>query len=184
MLVLLEAQEGNWDEIDMMIRAFQQAHDGAALQPGAGGRGARGAGARRRHRDSAALRSRAGRRGNLHGPGRSRRRADPRRRRHQGNAGARDGAAADAAERSAAVRVEGVRDGRAREGVGERTRCAAPRLPRADRCVHDEPRAADGGREGQGARARARGLSRARAADRDSRRRRIGDARRSISACT
>jgi len=26
MLVLLEAQEGNWDEIDMMIRAFQQAN--------------------------------------------------------------------------------------------------------------------------------------------------------------
>ena len=25
MLVLLEAQEGNWDELDMMIRAFQQA---------------------------------------------------------------------------------------------------------------------------------------------------------------
>ena len=25
MLVLLEAQEGNWDEIDLMIRAFQQA---------------------------------------------------------------------------------------------------------------------------------------------------------------
>ena len=25
MLVLLEAQEGNWDELDLMIRAFQQA---------------------------------------------------------------------------------------------------------------------------------------------------------------
>ena len=26
MLVLLEAQDGNWDELDMMIRAFQQAN--------------------------------------------------------------------------------------------------------------------------------------------------------------
>ena len=166
MLVLLEAQEGNWDEIDMMIRAFQRRDDGAALQPGAGRRGARRAVARRRHRDSAALRSRAGGRGNLHGPRRSRRRPDSRRRRHQGNAGARDGAAADAAKRSAAVRVEGVRDGRAREGLGERSGCAAPRLPGADRFVHDESRAADGGCEGQGARARARGLSRAGAATR------------------
>src|SRR5919112_1214166 len=31
MLVLLEAQEGNWDEIDMMIRAFQQATMGLRL---------------------------------------------------------------------------------------------------------------------------------------------------------
>ena len=30
MLLLLEAQEGNWDEIDPMVRAFQQRHDGAA----------------------------------------------------------------------------------------------------------------------------------------------------------
>ena len=130
MLVLLEAQEGNWDEIDLMIRAFQQRDDGAALQPGAGGGGAGRTDARRRHRDRAALRSRAGGRGNLHGPRRSRRRPDPGRRRHQGNAGARDGAAADAAKRSAALRLEGVRDRRAREGVGERSRCAAPRLSR------------------------------------------------------
>ena len=42
MLVLLEAQEGNWDELDMMIRAFQQADDGAALQRRAGRRRAGG----------------------------------------------------------------------------------------------------------------------------------------------
>ena len=124
MLVLLEAQEGNWDELDLMIRAFQQAtmalrYSAVPVVVGAGR-----ADARRRHRDCAARRSRAGGRGNLHGPGRSRRRADPGRRRHQGDAGARDGAAADAAERSAAVRAEGVRDRRAREGLGERTRCA------------------------------------------------------------
>src|SRR5687767_14262417 len=33
MLVLLEAQEGNWDEIDMMIRAFQQATMGLRYSP-------------------------------------------------------------------------------------------------------------------------------------------------------
>ena len=103
--------------------------DGAALQPGAGGGGAGRPGARRRHRDPAALRSRAGRGGNLHGPGRSRRRLDSRRRRHQGNAGPRDGAAADAAKRSAALRLEGVRNRRARQGLGERAGCAAARLP-------------------------------------------------------
>ena len=41
MLVLLEAQEGNWDEIDLMIRTFQQVDDGAALQRRAGRRRAR-----------------------------------------------------------------------------------------------------------------------------------------------
>ena len=38
-------------------------------------------------------------------------------------------AAADAAKRSAAVRAEGVRDDRAGQGVGQRTRRAAARLP-------------------------------------------------------
>jgi 3-hydroxyacyl-CoA dehydrogenase len=33
MLVLLEAQEGNWDELDMMIRAFQQANMGLRYSP-------------------------------------------------------------------------------------------------------------------------------------------------------
>jgi 3-hydroxyacyl-CoA dehydrogenase len=33
MLVLLEAQEGNWDEIDMMIRAFQQANMSLRYSP-------------------------------------------------------------------------------------------------------------------------------------------------------
>jgi 3-hydroxyacyl-CoA dehydrogenase len=33
MLVLLEAQEGNWDEIDMMIRAFQQANMALRYSP-------------------------------------------------------------------------------------------------------------------------------------------------------
>jgi 3-hydroxyacyl-CoA dehydrogenase len=33
MLVLLEAQEGNWDEIDLMVRAFQQATLGLRYSP-------------------------------------------------------------------------------------------------------------------------------------------------------
>ena len=98
MLVLLEAQEGNWDDLDLMIRAFQQANMSLRYSPVpvvaapaglslGGGTG-----------DSAALRSGAGGGGNLHGPRRGRRRPDSGWRRHQGNAGARDGTAAGAAE--------------------------------------------------------------------------------------
>ena len=53
MLVLLEAQEENWDEIDLMVRAFQQATHGAALRRRAGRRRAR-----RAWRSAAAARSR------------------------------------------------------------------------------------------------------------------------------
>ena len=41
MLLLLEAQEGNWDEIDLMVRAFQ-GDDGAEVRRRAGGRRAGG----------------------------------------------------------------------------------------------------------------------------------------------
>ena len=41
MLVLLEAQEGNWDEIDLMVRTFQTHDPGAALCRRAGRRRAR-----------------------------------------------------------------------------------------------------------------------------------------------
>ena len=91
MLLLLEAQEGNWDEVDLMVRAFQGATMAlkyadvpvvvapAGLTLGGG------------CEICAARRPRAGRRRNLHGPRRSRRRADPRRRRHERDARARDG---------------------------------------------------------------------------------------------
>ena len=75
MLVLLEAQEGNWDDIDLMIRTFQQSTHGAALQRCPGRRGSGGADAGRRRRDRAARRPRPGSGRNLHGTGRSRRRA-------------------------------------------------------------------------------------------------------------
>ena len=41
MLLLLEAQEGNWDEIDLMVRAFQGVDAGAALRRRPGRRRAR-----------------------------------------------------------------------------------------------------------------------------------------------
>ena len=53
MLVLLEAQEGNWDELDLMIRAFQQATMALRYSDGAGGRRRR-----RAWRSAAAPRSR------------------------------------------------------------------------------------------------------------------------------
>ncbi len=135
MLLLLEAQEGNWDEIDLMVRAFQGATMAlkyadvpvvvapAALTLGGG------------LRSRAPRGSRAGGRGNLHGAGRSRRRPDPRRRRNEGDAGPRDGGGARVpfdkrrAGGSAAYRAAGVRDDRLRQGVGERARRAAPRVP-------------------------------------------------------
>ena len=78
MLLLLEAQEGNWDEIDLMVRAFQERDAGAALRRRAGRRRAGRPDARRRLRDRAARRSRAGGGRKLHRPGRSRRRPDSR----------------------------------------------------------------------------------------------------------
>ena len=91
MLLLLEAQEGNWDEIDLMVRAFQDATMALQACGRAGRRRAGRPGARRRLRDRAARRPRAGRGRNLHRPGRGRRRPDSRRRRHQGDARAGDG---------------------------------------------------------------------------------------------
>ena len=88
-------------------------------------------GARRRLRDRAARRSRAGGGRNLHGPRRGRRRADSRRRRHEGDAGARGRTAAAPADRSAARTCSGSFEtiGFA-QGVGQRAGCGAARLPR------------------------------------------------------
>ena len=41
MLLLLEAQEGNWDEIDLMVRDVPAGDAGAAVRRRAGGRRAR-----------------------------------------------------------------------------------------------------------------------------------------------
>ena len=103
---------------------------GAALRRRAGRRRAGGPDARRRLRDRAARRPRAGGGGKLHRPRRSRRRADSRRRRHEGDARASGRRPAADARRPAAVRPAGVRDDRLREGVDQRRRRAAARLPR------------------------------------------------------
>ena len=52
MLLLLEAQEGNWDEVDLMVRAFQRRDDGAAST-----RTCRSSSRRRASRSAAAARS-------------------------------------------------------------------------------------------------------------------------------
>ena len=72
MLVLLEAQEGNWDELDMMIRAFQQANMTLRYSPVPVVAAPAGLSLGGGTRDPAALRSRAGGCRNLHGPCRSR----------------------------------------------------------------------------------------------------------------
>ena len=54
MLLLLEAQEGNWDEVDLMVRAFQQATMALQARGRPGRRLSRRADARRRLRDCAA----------------------------------------------------------------------------------------------------------------------------------
>ena len=48
MLLLLEAQEGNWDEIDLMIRTFQNCNHGDSLGRGSGHRRSGGHDVRRR----------------------------------------------------------------------------------------------------------------------------------------
>ena len=91
MLLLLEAQEGNWDEVELMVRGFQGATMALKYADVPVVVAPARAGAWRRLRDRAARRARAGGGRDLHRPRRSRRRPDPRRRRHQGDAGARDG---------------------------------------------------------------------------------------------
>ena len=76
MLLLLEAQEGNWDEIDLMIRAFQGSTQALRYADVPVIVAPAGPDARRRLRDRAARRPRAGGRGELHRPRRGRRRPD------------------------------------------------------------------------------------------------------------
>ena len=159
MLVLLEAQEENWDEIDLMVRAFQQAT--MAL----------------RYADvpvvvaPAGLALGGGCEIVLHGD-RVQAAAEtymglvevgvgliPGRRRHQGDGGARR----RTRRRRAAIccRPSSARSRRSRFAKTSTSAAgrAAARLPAAGRRVHDEPRAAAVGREGACAAARARGLS-------------------------
>ena len=88
MLVLLAAQEGEWDELDGAIRRFQQANMAIKYARQAGGGGAVRHDAGRRLRNRHARRALAGLGRMLHGVGGGGRRRDPRRRRLQGAAAA------------------------------------------------------------------------------------------------
>ncbi len=173
MLLLLEAQEQNWDEVDLMVRAFQGATMALEVRGRAGRRGARRTGHRRRMRDRASRRARAGRGGGVYRTRRSRRRPHSRRRRNEGDAGAGHGIHGHrrGTHGYASVRAAGIRDDRLREDRDERAGRPEPRLPARRRRRDDEPRPAARRREGGGAGARAR-LSSAPAALRDPRRRR------------
>ena len=133
MLLLLEAQEGNWDEIDLMVRAFQGSTQAlryadvpvivapAGLTLGGGCEIAL-------HGDrvQAAAESYIG----LVEVGVG---SDSGRRRHEGNARARGRRPAAGARRSAAVRPARLRDDRVRQGLDQRRRRQAPRLSRRGR---------------------------------------------------
>ena len=85
MLLLVAAQEQEWDDIHDAVRRFQNAN--LALKHAAQARGRRAArlGSRRRLRNLPAWRAHSCRGRSLHGPGGNRRRPDPCRRRLQGD---------------------------------------------------------------------------------------------------
>ncbi len=115
MLILLEAQEGNWDDIDAMVRGFQRATMALKYSPVpvvvAPAGLALGGGCE----ICPARRPRSCRGGNLHGPGRSRRRSVACRRRHQGNAVA----ACARRRRKPSRRLDSPRSQRARPTPGD-----------------------------------------------------------------
>ncbi len=119
MLLLLEAQEGNWDEIDLMVRAFQgttmalkYAEVPVVVAPAALTLGGGCEVALHADRVQASAETYMGLVEVGVGP-------DPRRRRHQGDAGARDGRNVRPGD-LAAGRPARVRDDRVRQGVDER----------------------------------------------------------------
>ena len=91
MQLLLSIQEGEWDEIDLAVRAFQRMTAAIKFCPRPGGGGAVRFLLRRRRRNGAARGAAAGSRGIVHGPGGDRRRPAAGRRRVQGNDPARGG---------------------------------------------------------------------------------------------
>ena len=141
MLVLLEAQEENWDELDLMVRAFQQATmalryaDVPVVVAPAGL--ALGGGC------EIALHARPDPGGgrNLHWPGRGRRRPDSCRRRHEGD-DARARRTDARRRRSAARRPARLRVHRLRQGLDQRGRTRSGSAICGRRRDHDEPRSA------------------------------------------
>ena len=138
----MEAQEGEWDAIDAMVRSVP-AHDaGAARRAGAGGDRHQRADAGWRLEMALHAIGRAGRGRDVHGARRGRCRPDPGRLRHQGDAGARHQQRPRSAGRPPAVRAEGVRDDRLREGVDQRGRMRARSATCATATASDEPQRA------------------------------------------
>jgi 3-hydroxyacyl-CoA dehydrogenase len=133
MLLLLEAQEENWDEIGLIVRAFQNATMSLRCR-------AFSDDLRRRLRDGAARGSRARRRRDLHRPGRSRRRPDPCGRRHERDARAqpRFDSEEHGGRRPVPVSQARVRDHRAGESRHLGGRGAHTRLSRRGRHGFDE----------------------------------------------
>ena len=184
MLLLLEAQEGNWDEVDLMVRAFQGATSAlryakvpvvvapAGLALGGGCEIALHAA------------SRPGGCRDLHRSCRGRCRADPGRRGHQGDARAR-GRGASAEGRPAALLCSGC----SRRSASRKWRTSAHdarthRLPSRRRRRDDEPRAAHRRREATRARSRQGRIPAACAPSRGAGRRRVAARGAERSACT
>jgi len=120
MLVLLEAQEENWDgdrPDDPHVPADE--HDAAHFRGARRRRGGRPR-ARRRLRDRAARRPGPGGGGDLPRPRRGRRRPHPGGRRHEGDGRPRSGIAPERRERSPAADSARVRDDCLREDIDQR----------------------------------------------------------------
>ena len=182
MLLLLEAQEGNWDEIDAMVRAFQgatMALKTSAVPVVVAPAGLTLGGGCEICLHAAHVQAAAETYMGLVEVGVGLMPA---------GGGTKEmllrGARPSRLGRSATVRAAGVRDDRLRQGVHERAGCATARLS-ARRGPHDdEPRAPDRRRQARRARARPRRL-RARDAARGRAGRRPRDSTpRSRSACT
>ena len=158
MLLLLEAQEGNWDEIDLMVRGFQGATGAlrfakvpVVVAPAGLALGGGCEVALHGDRVQAAAETYIGLVevgvGLIPAGGGTKEML------------ARAVEASGAAGRSAARRPARVRDDRVREGRHQRCRREEHRIPPRCRRHLDEPRAPAVGRQAEGAGTRARGLS-------------------------
>ena len=128
MLVLLEAQDENWDEIDLMVRAFQGATMGlryadVPVVVAPAGLALGGGCEITLHGDRVQAAAET-----VHRPRGGGRRPDPGRRRHQGDDGARGGERRGR-RRPAAADPEGLRDHRLRQDLDQRPRRDAAGLP-------------------------------------------------------
>ena len=158
LLLLLEAQEGNWEEIDLMVRAFQQANMGLRLADvpvivAPGGLTLGGGCEICLHGDRIQAAAET-----VHGAGGSRRRTDSCRRRNEGDAGPYDRGRAARDERLAPARATRLRDDCVCQGVVLRAGRHAAGLPAANRRLDAKSPAPARRRKGTGSAADRRGL--------------------------